>query len=152
MPRNEGGAATQGDASREAIREQSERLIARAKAEGFFWPDDSPILADLAKMVSNGGAEHQVFKVGEPGHEIIIRATASRSRMAGVTIPARASTCNRSPRTVSRTPDLATSASKAAAVITRKSPRRRLHPRQSRQSRQTQNLAQLARLWRDCAP
>lgn len=73
--RNASGAAEQGDESREALREQSARLIERAKAEGHFWDADSPILAKLAGMFANGGAEHQAYKVGEPGSEFIIRAT-----------------------------------------------------------------------------
>lgn len=75
VTRNAGGAAEQGDASRTEIREQSARLIERAKAEGFFWPDDSPILAELGKLPTLAGAEHQVFVVGEGNNRLVIRAT-----------------------------------------------------------------------------
>lgn len=75
VTRNAGGAAEQGDASRTEIREQSARLIERAKAEGFYWPDDSPILAELGKLPTLAGAEHQVFVVGEGNNRLVIRAT-----------------------------------------------------------------------------
>lgn len=44
------GAAEQGGASRQVIRKQSARLIDRAKGEGFYWPDDSPILFELRRL------------------------------------------------------------------------------------------------------
>lgn len=44
------GAAVQGGVSREEVREQSARLIERPKAEGFYWPDDSPILFELRPL------------------------------------------------------------------------------------------------------
>jgi len=69
------GAAEQGDVSRDEIREQSQRLIERAKAEGHFWGADSPILFALNQMPSAGGAEHQVFLVGEGDNRFIIRGT-----------------------------------------------------------------------------
>lgn len=78
VDRSATGAARQGDASREEIREQSARLIQRAKDEGFFWGDDSPILAALGALPPgsiNGGAEHQVFVVGEGDSRFVIRAT-----------------------------------------------------------------------------
>lgn len=78
VDRSEAGAARQGDASREEIRDQSARLIQRAKDEGFFWGDDSPILAALGSLPAgsvNGGAEHQVFVVGEGDNRFVIRAT-----------------------------------------------------------------------------
>lgn len=73
--RSETGAARQGDESSEAIREQSAKLIERAKTEGFFWGDESPILAELAKLQTLGGAEHQVFLVGDGDQRLVIRAT-----------------------------------------------------------------------------
>lgn len=77
--RNASGAAEQGDATREEIREQSQRLIERAKADGFFWPDNSPIIADLGSLQSLGGAEHQVFLVGKGDSRFVIRATDNGS-------------------------------------------------------------------------
>ena len=73
--RNAAGAAEQGDASKDEIREQSARLIERAKAEGFFWPKDGAILAELDRQFANGGAEHQVYSVGRGNERIVIRAT-----------------------------------------------------------------------------
>ena len=55
--------------------QRSARLIERAKAEGFYWSANSPILAKLAKLRPLGGAEHQVFKVGAPGNEVVYRVT-----------------------------------------------------------------------------
>lgn len=69
------GAVEQGDASKQEIREQSARLIDRAKREGFFWGADSPILAAISERPSLGGAEHQVFLVGEGRNRLVIRAT-----------------------------------------------------------------------------
>lgn len=73
--RNAAGAAEQGDASKDELREQSARLIERAKAEGFFWPKDGAILAELDRQFANGGAEHQVYSVGRGNERIVIRAT-----------------------------------------------------------------------------
>lgn len=76
--RNAAGAAEQGDSSREEIREQSARLIERAKTEGFYWPDDSPIVAALNALPADrkgGGAEHVAFIVGEGVDRFVIRAT-----------------------------------------------------------------------------
>lgn len=73
--RNAAGAAEQGDASKDEIREQSARLIERAKSEGFFWPNDSAILAELERQFANGGAEHQVYSVGRGNERVVIRAT-----------------------------------------------------------------------------
>lgn len=69
------GAAEQGDVSKAEIREQSQRLIDRAKAEGFFWGKEHPILFTLRRMPSAGGTEHQVFAVGTGQGRFIIRAT-----------------------------------------------------------------------------
>ena len=73
--RNASGAAEQGGASPEEIREQSARLIERAKSEGFHWADGSPILAEIARLPTFGGAEHQVFVAGEGDKRFVIRAT-----------------------------------------------------------------------------
>lgn len=75
VARNGSGAAHQGDASREEIRTQSARLIERAKAEGFFWDSDHPILARLDTLPVLGGAEHRVFVVGSGDARFVIRAT-----------------------------------------------------------------------------
>ena len=75
VARNESGAAEQGGASAEEIRGQSQRLIDRAKAEGFYWDADSPILPELDKAFTLGGAEHRAFIVGEGENRIVIRAT-----------------------------------------------------------------------------
>ena len=74
-PRGQDDPAPQGDQSQETLREQSARLIERAKAEGFFWGDDSPFLDELAKTTPLGGAEHLAFLIGEGGNRIVIRAT-----------------------------------------------------------------------------
>lgn len=75
--RNAAGAAEQGDATREAIREQSARLIEQAKAGGYYWPNGSQILAEIGKLQTLGGAEHQVFLAGDvdSGNGFVIRAT-----------------------------------------------------------------------------
>ncbi|TCZ87739.1 hypothetical protein [Lysobacter sp. N42] len=75
VARGTDGAAEQGDASRAEIRAQSARLIERAKAEGFFWGSDSPILFALQQQPSAGGAEHQIFAVGTGADRFIIRGT-----------------------------------------------------------------------------
>lgn len=78
VTRNESGAAYQGDVDRGEIREQSQRLIRQAKARGFFWEHDSPILAALDALPSDrisGGAEHRVFIVGDGAERFVIRAT-----------------------------------------------------------------------------
>ncbi|WP_259304767.1 PLxRFG domain-containing protein [Thermomonas sp. S9] len=47
----------------------------RAKAEGFFWDSDHPILARLDTLPVLGGAEHRVFVVGSGDARFVIRAT-----------------------------------------------------------------------------
>jgi|GEM_PF-6987949 len=58
---------------------EEERLIARAKAEGFFWDKEktSRIIAALGKK--GGGSEHDVYFAGTAKNPIVIRSTIQDS-------------------------------------------------------------------------
>ncbi len=54
------------------------RLIARAKAEGFFWDQDK-VARIIRGLVNGGGSEHDVYVLGETGGLIVIRSTINDS-------------------------------------------------------------------------
>jgi hypothetical protein len=54
------------------------RLIARAKADGFFWDKDT-VAEVIRGLVSGGGSEHDVYVAGEAGCLVVIRSTINDS-------------------------------------------------------------------------
>lgn len=66
-------------ASKDTIRTEKDRLIATAKAQGFFWDADTEyrICAALLKHQVEGGSEHDDYLVGESPNQVVIRNTAN---------------------------------------------------------------------------
>lgn len=76
--RGEGSFLTE-ESSPETIRDESNKLIAAAKENGFFWENDSPVfdqLADAARP-TEAGAEHDAYFVGSGDDRLVIRSTAN---------------------------------------------------------------------------
>lgn len=62
----------------DTIRDEKDRLIAAAKAQGFFWDDDAVArIADMACAVVQGGMEHDAYLVGSGDQRVVIRNTAN---------------------------------------------------------------------------
>lgn len=67
-------------ASPREIDAEEARLIARAKAEGFFWGvDKMPDIVALLGKKRAGGNEHDVFIVGSAPNKVVIRKTVKDS-------------------------------------------------------------------------
>lgn len=61
----------------EAARAEQAKLIASAKAHGFFYEDESPLMRAVMAHENRGGTEHDAYIVGDANNRVVIRSTAN---------------------------------------------------------------------------
>ncbi|MDP2830266.1 MAG: hypothetical protein Q8O37_16890 [Sulfuricellaceae bacterium] len=60
----------------ETARAEQAKLIAEAKANGFFYEDENPFMRAVMAHENRGGTEHDAYIVGEAPNIVVIRSTA----------------------------------------------------------------------------
>lgn len=61
----------------ETARAEQAKLIATAKANGFFYEDESPFMRAVMSHENKGGTEHDAYFVGKAPNIVVIRSTAN---------------------------------------------------------------------------
>lgn len=70
---NDGGTGR----AEEAARAEQAKLIASAKAHGFFYEDESPFMRAVIAHENAGGTEHDAYIVGDAPNMVVIRSTVN---------------------------------------------------------------------------